>query len=203
MQRHHFKIEVFVTALLPIIWMMFALFTNRLGANPIEALTRDSGLWALRFLYLTLIISPIYWYVGLNWVFLRRMIGLYAFFYASIHMLLYLWLDQFFDVDDIVRDIIKRPFITVGFLSFIALIPLAVTSNNAMIKKMGGKLWKKLHRLTYFIVVAASIHFYMLVKQDKREPLLYLLILFFILLPRLIRYVNEKLAQKQHLRLNK
>jgi sulfoxide reductase heme-binding subunit YedZ len=91
----------------------------------------------------------------------------------------------------------------VGFFSFIALIPLAVTSNNAMIKKMGGKRWKKLHRLTYFIVVAASIHFYMLVKQDKREPLLYLLILFFILLPRLIRYMNEKLAQKQHLRLNK
>jgi len=172
------KATVFIASLLPAIWMVYALFTDQLGANPIEAITRDTGLWALRFLWLTLLITPLRSLTGWNsLVSLRRMLGLYVFFYAVMHMLLYLWLDQFFDVGEIIKDIIKRPFITIGFISFIALIPLAITSNNKMVKKLGGKRWKKLHKLTYFIATASAIHFYMLVKQDKFEPIIYMVLL--------------------------
>jgi sulfoxide reductase heme-binding subunit YedZ len=119
------------------------------------------------------------------------MLGLYVFFYATLHMLLYLWLDQFFDINDIIKDIIKRPFITIGFFTFTALIPLAITSNNAMVKRLGGKRWKKLHKLSYFIAIASSIHFYMLVKQDKTEPLLYIALLVILLGARLYRHYKK------------
>ncbi|MDO7667247.1 MAG: sulfoxide reductase heme-binding subunit YedZ, partial [Pseudomonadota bacterium] len=155
--------------------MTIAVFTDQLGANPIEAVTRETGLWALRFLWLTLLITPLSWLTGWNrLVRYRRLFGLYVFFYAVLHMLLYLGLDQFFDINEIIEDIIKRPFIAIGFFSFTALIPLVITSNNAMVKRMGGRRWKLLHRLTYFIAIASSIHFYMLVKQDKLEPLIYM-----------------------------
>ena len=109
------------------------------------------------------------------------MLGLFAFFYASVHMLLYLGLDQFFDVQEIWLDIVKRPFITIGFISFILLIPLTITSTDKMIKRLGGRRWKKLHYLIYLIVVLSCLHFYMLVKQDKTEPLIYLLIVLLLL----------------------
>ncbi len=172
------KISLFVASLIPAVWLTYALLTNQLGANPIEAITRETGLWALRFLWITLLITPLRWLTGWNKLTtLRRMLGLYVFFYATLHMLLYLWLDQFFDINDIITDIIKRPFITIGFFTFTALIPLVITSNNAMVKRLGGKRWKRLHRLTYFIAIASSIHFYMLVKLDKTEPLVYIVIL--------------------------
>lgn len=191
------KITLFIASLIPAIWLVFALLTNQLGANPIEAITRDTGLWALRFLWLTLLITPLQWLTGWNkLVTLRRMLGLYVFFYATMHMLLYLWLDQFFDIDDIVKDIIKRPFITIGFFTFTSLILLAITSNNAMVKRLGGKRWKKLHRLTYFIAIAASIHFYMLVKQDKTEPLIYITMLALLLAIRLYRYYQKPASLK-------
>jgi sulfoxide reductase heme-binding subunit YedZ len=172
------KIVVFIASLVPVTWLVYSLLMDQLGANPIEAITRETGLWALRFLWLTLLITPLRWITGWNkLVSLRRMLGLYVFFYAVLHMLLYLWLDQFFDIDDIIKDIIKRPFITIGFVSFISLIPLVITSNNAMVKKLGGKKWKKLHKLTYFIAAATSVHFYMLVKQDKVEPIIYMVLL--------------------------
>lgn len=182
------KISVFLISLLPAIWLVYALFTNQLGVNPIETLTRNTGLWALRFLWITLLVTPLQWLTGSNmFVPIRRMLGLYVFFYALIHMLLYLWLDQFFDIDEIIKDIIKRPFITIGFFTFTSLVILAATSNNAMVKRLGGKRWKKLHRLTYFIAVAASVHFYMLVKQDKEEPLIYIGLLAILLGIRLYR----------------
>ncbi|MFW5450918.1 MAG: sulfite oxidase heme-binding subunit YedZ [Methylophagaceae bacterium] len=182
------KISVFISSLFPAFWLVYALFSNQLGANPIEALTRDTGLWALRFLWLTLLITPLQWSTGINmFVSIRRMLGLYVFFYALIHMLLYLWLDQFFDIDEIIKDIIKRPFITIGFFTFSSLLILATTSNNAMVKRLGGRRWKKLHRLTYFIAVAACVHFYMLVKQDKEEPLVYIGLLAILLGIRLYR----------------
>jgi sulfoxide reductase heme-binding subunit YedZ len=172
------KIAVFIISLIPVTWLVFSLLTDQLGANPIEAITRETGLWALRFLWLTLLITPLHWITGWNkLVSLRRMLGLYVFFYAVLHMLLYLWLDQFFNLDDIIKDIIKRPFITIGFVSFVSLIPLVITSNNAMVKKLGAKKWKKLHRLTYFIATATAVHFYMLVKQDKFEPIIYMVLL--------------------------
>ncbi|PCJ32140.1 MAG: sulfoxide reductase heme-binding subunit YedZ [Gammaproteobacteria bacterium] len=189
------KVILFIASLLPAAWLTFALFTDQLGANPIEVITRDTGLWALRFLWLTLLITPLQWLTSWNKiVMLRRMLGLYVFFYAFLHMLLYLWLDQFFDIQEIIKDIIKRPFITIGFFTFAALIPLAVTSNKAMIKRLGGKRWKKLHRLTYFIAVASSIHFYMLVKQDKVEPLVYIGILLFLFA---IRVYKQRRKSKQ------
>lgn len=186
------KISIFIASLIPALWLTYALLTNQLGANPIEAITRETGLWALRFLWLTLLITPLRWLTGWNKLAtLRRMLGLYVFFYATLHMLLYLWLDQFFDINDIIKDIIKRPFITIGFFTFTALIPLAITSNNAMVKRLGGKRWKKLHKLSYFIAIASSIHFYMLVKQDKTEPLLYIALLVILLGARLYRHYKK------------
>ena len=180
------KVTVFISSLLPACWLIFALLTNQLGANPIEALTRESGLWALKFLILTLAVTPLRWLTGWNMLSaIRRMLGLYVFFYALIHMLLYLWLDQFFDVNEIIKDIIKRPFITIGFFTFSALIPLVITSNNRMIKRLGGKRWKRLHKLTYFIVVASCVHFMMLVKADIVEPVIYSVIVILVLSTRL------------------
>ncbi|PHS70260.1 MAG: sulfoxide reductase heme-binding subunit YedZ [Methylophaga sp.] len=193
------KLGVFLISLLPAIWLIYALFTHQLGVNPIETLTRETGLWALKFLVLTLTITPLRWLVGWNFLAsIRRMLGLYVFFYALIHMLLYLWLDQFFDIEEIIKDIIKRPFITIGFFTFSALIPLVVTSNNAMVKKIGGKRWKRLHKLTYFIAVASCIHFYMLVKADKLEPLQYGLVVFILLAIRLYKYYFKQASIKVH-----
>jgi len=185
------KALLFIVCLAPAVWLITAFFTNQLGANPIEAVTRETGLWALRFLWLTLLITPLRWLTGWNeLVTFRRLLGLYVFFYAVLHMLLYLGLDQFFDINDIIKDIIKRPFITIVFFTFTALIPLVITSNNAMVKRMGGRRWKQLHRLTYFIAIASSIHFYMLVKLDKTEPLIYIGLLIILLTPRVYRYAK-------------
>lgn len=190
------KVSLFVVSLIPAIWLTFALLTNQLGANPIEAITREAGLWALRFLWLTLLITPLRWLTGWNSLMtIRRMLGLYVFFYAALHMLMYLWLDQFFDIQEIIKDIIKRPFITIGFVTFISLIPLVMTSNNTIVKKLGGKRWKKLHRLTYFIAVASSIHFYMLVKQDKTEPLFYIVLLILLLGVRIYRHYQNNILK--------
>ena len=187
-----FKTSIFIISLVPAIWLTIALLTNQLGANPIEAITRETGLWALRFLWLTLLITPLRWLTGWNSLMtIRRMLGLYVFFYAVLHMLMYLWLDQFFDIDEIIKDIIKRPFITIGFVTFTSLIPLVVTSNNAMVKRLGSKRWKKLHQLTYFIAIASSIHFYMLVKQDKAEPLFYMALLALLLGIRVYRHYQK------------
>lgn len=187
---------VFVVALLPLSWLVYALLADKLGANPIEAVTRDTGLWALRFIMVTLLISPLRQMTGVNaLVRFRRMLGLFAFFYACMHMLLYLGLDQFFDWQEIWLDIIKRPFITVGFVSFVLLIPLTFTSTDRMIKRLGGRRWKKLHYLIYLIVVLSCVHFYMLVKQDKTEPLIYLLIMILLLGVRVINRFRRRQAK--------
>lgn len=183
----HLKGLVFVICLLPFFYMAWGFFTYQLGANPIDTVTRLSGLWALRFLLITLCVTPLRWLTGLNQlVRFRRMLGLFAFFYATVHMLLYLGLDQFFDWSEIWRDIVKRPFITVGFINFIALLPLVITSTNKMVKRLGGRRWKQLHRLTYFVAAAACVHFLMLVKADIREPVIYILILSGLLGVRLL-----------------
>jgi sulfoxide reductase heme-binding subunit YedZ len=191
---------LFVIGLIPMSWLIIGLFTNQLGVNPIETLIRDSGIWALRFLLITLAVTPIRWLTGWNQLIaFRRMLGLYAFFYATIHMLMYLGLDQFFEVSEIIKDIIKRPFITVGFVSFILLIPLAVTSTNKMMKRLGGKNWKRLHKISYFIAVAACLHFYMLARADKSEPLVYIVIISFLLLVRVYHSISQQWQQKSRL----
>lgn len=188
------KVTTFVLSLLPAVLLLYGLLTDQLGPNPIEILTRDTGEWGLRFLLITLAISPLRlltsWHALTT---IRRMLGLYAFFYASMHMLLYIGLDQFFNLNDIISDIVDRPFILVGFVSFMALIPLAVTSNKAMIDRMGSVLWNRLHSLIYYIAIGGVVHFYMLVKKDVTEPVYYIIILILLLGFRLYRYIHRPL----------
>jgi len=172
--------------LLPAVWTGWQFYTDQLGANPIEAISNASGQWTLRFLLFSLAMTPLRRYCG--WgsaIRIRRMLGLYAFFYVCLHLLSYLWLDQFFDWGEIGRDILKRPFITVGMLAFVLLLPLALTSSRAMIKRL-GRNWKKLHRLAYLVPLLGVLHFWWLVKADVREPLIYALLLAILLLLRLL-----------------
>ncbi len=179
-----FKPFVFALALMPLVSLGLAAWQDKLGANPIEVITHSTGDWTLRFLLITLSISTLRRLI--NWgqlIRLRRMLGLYAFFYATLHLFTYLWLDQFFWWEDILADIIKRPFITVGMLAFVLLIPLAATSTNAMIRRL-GKNWLKLHKLIYPITILGVLHFWWLVKADVREPFIYMAILALLLAER-------------------
>jgi sulfoxide reductase heme-binding subunit YedZ len=172
------KAIVFVLCLLPAVNLALGWQADALGANPIETITRASGEWALRFLLITLAVTPLRRLTGLHWLLrLRRMLGLYAFAYAAAHFAIYLWLDQFFDWGAIARDILERPFITVGFAAFVLLIPLAATSNSFAIRRLGGRKWQSLHRSTYAIAIIAVVHFWWLVKADVLEPAIYALIL--------------------------
>jgi len=165
---------VFAAALVPLAWIAARAFQDDLGANPIETLNRYTGDWTLRFLLITLAVTPLRklsgWHVLIR---LRRMLGLFAFFYACLHFLSWIWLDQFFDFDAILKDVAKRPFITLGFTCFVLLIPLAVTSTNAMVRRLGARRWQLLHRLVYVIAVGGVIHFLWLVKSDITQPLIY------------------------------
>ena len=144
---------------------------DALGANPIEEITHTTGWWTLTFLMIVLAVTPLQKLSGWPWVVrFRRTLGLFAFFYASLHFLTYFVLDQFFDWEAIVHDIVKRPYITVGFFAFVLMAVLAATSTNVMIRRMGGKTWHQLHRLVYVIAVAGVVHFWWLVKKDIHEP---------------------------------
>ncbi|WP_018412288.1 protein-methionine-sulfoxide reductase heme-binding subunit MsrQ [Methyloversatilis thermotolerans] len=165
---------VWIACLWPLLDMVLSGMRDALGANPIEAITRGTGDWTLRLLLLTLAITPLRQLTGLHWlVRLRRMLGLYAFFYGSLHLMTYLWLDQFFDWVAIVDDIIERPFITLGFAAFVLMLPLAVTSTNAMMRSMGGRNWQRLHRAVYLVAVLGVTHYWWLVKKDITEPAIY------------------------------
>ena len=178
------KPVVFLVSLVPLALLVHAAIADvdALGANPIEAINRTLGDWALRFLLITLAVTPLRHLTGWHELMrLRRMLGLFAFFYAMLHVASYTGLDQQFNWDEIVKDIIKRPFITVGFASFVLLLPLAATSTNAMVRRLGGRRWRNLHRLVYVIGVGAVLHFFWMVKSDIREPLVYAAILAFLL----------------------
>src|SRR3954447_386244 len=168
------KAVLFVACLLPVMRLGWLAMRHGLGANPIEYITRSTGWWILSFLMLTLLVTPLRRLTGWNWLLrLRRMLGLYAFFYVCLHFSIYIWLDQFFDWQGIVKDIAKRPFITIGFAGFVLLIPLAMTSTNAMVRRLGSKRWQALHRLVYVIAILGVIHFWWLVKKDVTEPLIF------------------------------
>ena len=172
------KAVLFVAGLVPFAIYLWAFYQDTLGANPIEAITHASGLWTLRCLLITLAITPLRKLTGFHWLIrLRRMSGLFTFFYACLHATTYFWLDQFFDWHGIAKDIVKRPFITVGFAAFVLLIPLAATSTNAMIKRLGGRRWQALHRSIYAIGILAILHYWWLVKRDITAPLGYGLVL--------------------------
>ncbi len=167
------KAALFAVALLPLVRLLVLGIADDLGANPIEFVIRSNGTWALTFLLLTLSITPLRKLTGANWlVQLRRMLGLYAFFYAALHLTAYVWLDQWFDWQAIGKDIVKHPFILAGFSSFALLIPLATTSTNAMMKRL-KKNWQKLHTLVYPIALLAVLHYFWLVKKDITQPLIY------------------------------
>jgi len=165
---------LFIAALIPLAFLIYRGLINDLGANPIETINRYTGDWVLRFLLITLAVTPLRRLTGWNGLLrYRRMLGLFAFFYACVHFLSWAWLDQYFVIADIVQDVAKRPYITVGFASFLMLIPLALTSTNAMIRRLGAKRWQQLHRLVYLIGIGGVVHFLWLVKSDIREPLVY------------------------------
>ncbi|NOX91045.1 MAG: sulfoxide reductase heme-binding subunit YedZ [Gammaproteobacteria bacterium] len=175
---------VFMACLLPLVFGIQAGFTDQLGANPIEEITHRTGDWTLRLLLITLAATPLRRLFGWGWPLrVRRMLGLFTFFYACLHLLTYLVLDQFFDWEDILKDIIKRPYITIGFGAFVLLVPLAVTSTNAMMRRL-GKRWGQLHQLIYVIAVFGILHYLWLVKADYLLPLIHAAILLTLLLVR-------------------
>ena len=168
------KVGVFLAALAPAAWLVYGVFADTLGANPIDAVTDETGTWTLRFLVLTLLVTPLRRWTGWNWlVRFRRMLGLFAFFYGSLHFLTYIWLDQFFDIGAIAADIVKRPFITVGFLGFLVMVPLALTSTAGWIRRLGGRKWNLLHKLVYLSAIAGVVHYWWLVKADISRPARY------------------------------
>ncbi|KMJ52089.1 sulfite oxidase [Vogesella sp. EB] len=186
---------LFLICLLPLVQLLWHALAGH-AVNPIEDLTRGLGTWTLRFLLLTLCVSPLRALGAPGWLLrLRRMLGLYAFFYACLHLLTYLWLDQFFDWAAIVRDIVKRPFITVGMLAFGLLLPLAITSSDGWIRRL-KRNWGKLHRLVYVIAPLGVLHYLWLVKRDIQSPLIYAAILAVLLLWRVWRYLRPTLAAR-------
>ncbi len=179
---------LFLLGCLPAAWLLGAAFTGQLGANPTEALIRQLGEWGLRFLLLTLAATPINRFF--KWGLLlrhRRMIGLFAFVYAVLHFCAFIWFDHFFDWGELLRDILKRPFITLGMAAWLLLLPLAITSGRWAVRRMGYRHWVTLHRLIYPAAVLVIVHFFMLVKADLREPIIYGALLFLLLLTRLYR----------------
>lgn len=166
---------------------------NHLGANPVEYITHSTGWWTLAFLLITLCVTPLRKLAAMPWLLrLRRMLGLFAFFYASLHFTTYIWLDQFFDWKDIVKDIGKRPFIMLGFAAFVLLIPLALTSTNAMVKRLGARRWQWLHRLIYVLSALGVAHFWWLVKKDITEPFTFAILLALLLIVRLLFLLKQQ-----------
>lgn len=192
------KAVLFGACLLPFARLALFTVTDQLGANPIEFITRNTGDWTLYFLCLTLAVTPLRRLSGANWLIrLRRMLGLFVFFYASLHFITFLWFDHFFDIDEMLKDVVKRPFITVGFTAFVLLIPLAVTSTNHMIKRLGGKRWQWLHRTIYLIAPLAILHFWWMKagKNDFEQPIIFGSVIALLLFVRV--YWNVLLPRMQ------
>lgn len=181
------KVVVFVNALIPLVLLLWDLYHKRVGPNPLQFATTTTGMLTLIFLSLTVAITPLRKIFGINsLVKLRRMLGLFAFFYGTLHLLTYIWFDRAFNFSSVVPDVVKRPFILAGMTAFILMVPLAITSTNKMVKRLGGKRWAQLHRLVYLSIIAAVVHFWMLVKSDTSLPLTFAFIIVFLLGYRLL-----------------
>lgn len=179
------KAGLFVLCLVPMARLVYGGFANSLGANPLETITRSTGWWALFLIMATLCVTPLRKLTGANWLLrLRRMLGLYAFFYALAHFITFVWFDHWFDVGEILKDVVKRPFVTVGFAAFLLLWPLALTSTSAMVRRL-GRNWQRLHRLIYAIALLGVVHYWWLVKRDLTEPIVFSLVLAVLLGARL------------------
>jgi sulfoxide reductase heme-binding subunit YedZ len=206
--RRVLKPVVFAAALLPVAWMIWAALHGELTADPLKEITHETGDWTLRFIVLTLAITPMRRLSGWNWLIkLRRMVGLYAFFYGTLHFLIYIVADRFAGLDfpdgivalstvralgaSIWDDIAKRPYITIGFLAWSAMVPLAVTSTTGWIRRMGGRNWQRLHRLIYLTAVAGVVHYWWLVKADIRHPAIYAALVALLLGFRMITVLQK------------
>ena len=165
---------VFALGLAPLAWLIAQAFTGGLGANPVESITHQTGEWGLRLVLVTLAITPLRRLSGFHQlVRFRRMLGLFSFFYVSLHLTTYVWLDAYFDLAYILDDVVERLYITAGFCAFLTMLPLALTSTDSMVRRLGGRLWRRVHRLTYLAAAASVLHFLWLVKADYTEPLIY------------------------------
>src|SRR6266480_4501483 len=202
------KALIFGICLIPLAWLLWGSFGRTpfdmttwgsgLGANPIERITHSTGDWTLRFLLITLAITPVRKLLGIPWLIrFRRMFGLFAFFYGCLHFLTYIWLDKFFNLHEILADVAKRKFITMGFTGFVLLIPLALTSTKSSIRRLGGKRWQALHRLIYFSAIAGVIHYVWLVKADIRKPVQYAFVLGILLTYRLVAWTLPKIRARK------
>jgi sulfoxide reductase heme-binding subunit YedZ len=195
----YFKPVIFLACLVPVALLAWRGFHAGLGANPIETITHTTGDWTLSFLLITLAVTPLrrltrqYWLISF-----RRMFGLYAFFYGTLHLMTYVWLDKFFDVHEMLKDIAKRKFITAGMTAFILMIPLALTSTKWAIRKL-GKRWQMLHRLIYFSAAAGVIHYIWLVKADLRKPLEYAAVLSALMLYRVVAWLSSSRKSSQRI----
>ena len=168
------KVVVFINSLVPLAWLGWDAYNNKLGANPLELITHTTGTLALVFLLISLAVTPVRNLLGLQWLIrLRRMLGLFAFFYAFLHLTTYVWFDKFFDSLKILEDAFNRPFIAVGMLGFLLMVPLAITSTNKMIKWLGGKRWSQLHKSVYAVGLLGVLHYWLLVKADTQKPLIF------------------------------
>lgn len=199
-QLFFIKVFIFFACLLPVIRLTWLGIHNNLTANPIEFVERSTGFWALFILLATLSLTPVRVISGRVWQLqLRRMLGLFMFFYACLHITTYMWLDYSFDWSAMVEDIIKHPYVLVGFTAFILTLPLAITSNNKMIKRLRER-WKQLHQLVYVIAILGVVHFWWLVKKDISEPLLYAAILIILLGIRVFARVKSHALKRENKR---
>ena len=191
--KKYFKPSVFILSTVPFIIIVYKIFLNKLGPEPIKEITHHTGEWTLLFIIFTLAMSPLKKITNMNiWISIRRMLGLFVFFYASLHMLTYVGLDYRFDINEISKDILTKRFIFVGFAAWLLLVPLALTSSKKMMNIL-KHYWKKIHRLIYLIALLGVTHFIWLVKKDITEPLIYLLIILFLLAFR-VRFKKTNLS---------
>jgi sulfoxide reductase heme-binding subunit YedZ len=192
-----FRRALYILGLLPAVYTFYLGVSDQLGADPLRTLEQTLGLWALRFLIAALAVTPLRRLGGPNLIRYRRALGLLAFYYAALHLTTYLVLDQGLDVAAIWADIVKRPYITIGMLAFILLVPLAVTSNGPMIRRLGSAAWQRLHRLVYVAAIAGALHFILLVKAWPLEPLVYAALVAVLLLFRIGVFVRKRLARQR------
>lgn len=188
------KLVLFVNGIVPLTLLLWDVLRNQVGANPLEFVTRTTGMLTLVFLLISLTVSPLRRITGLNWLIrFRRMLGLFAFFYGSLHLLTYVAFDRFFHFATIPGDVVKRPFIAIGMTAFFLMLPLAITSTDKMVKRLGGKRWARLHRIVYAAGILGVLHYYMLVKSDVRLPATFAFMLFLLLGFRLfVKYYTSQ-----------
>ncbi len=190
------KVGMFITCLIPLGVLGWDAYRQNLGANPIEKITHTTGDWTLSLLLLTLSVTPLRKLLGIPALIkFRRMLGLFAFFYACLHFTTYIWLDKFFNLHEMLADVAKRKFITLGFTAFVLLIPLAATSTTGWIRRLGGKRWQALHRLIYVSAIAGVIHYLWLVKADIRKPLEYGAVLAVLLGYRAVLWIRPRIQK--------